>query len=68
MMNIFDGYLEELEPFKEYRSLVIETKRMTVLVWSSKDGSKVVHMARLRMELFSPTKPANVETKEFVVR
>jgi hypothetical protein len=67
MMNIFEEYLEELQPFKEYWSLMFEKKRMSVVVWSSKDGSKVVHMERLRAELFSPTRPTNVKTKEFVV-
>jgi hypothetical protein len=63
MMNIFEEYLEELQPFKEYWILMFEKKRMSVVVWSSKDGSKVVHMARLRAELFSPTNPTNVKNK-----
>jgi hypothetical protein len=67
MMNIFEEYLEELQPNKEYWSLMFEKKRMSVVVRSSKDGSKVVHMERLRAELFSPTRPTNVKTKEFVV-
>jgi hypothetical protein len=67
MMNIFEEYLEELEPFKEYWSLMFEKKRTLVVLWHSKDGSKMVHMARLRAELFSPTRPTNMKRNGFVV-
>jgi hypothetical protein len=32
------------------------------------DGTKVVHMARLRKELFSPLAPTNIKTRDMVVR
>jgi hypothetical protein len=64
MMNIFGEYREELPPFKEYWDAMFEKKKMSVVARSSKDGSKVVHMARLQKELFSPTRQTNVKTKQ----
>jgi hypothetical protein len=68
MMNIFSEYLKELEPFKIYREITFEKKQMSVIVQSCKDGSKVVHMAKLRNELFLPSQPTNVKTKDELLR
>jgi hypothetical protein len=66
MMNVFREYLDELPPFKEYWGVMFEKKRMLVVARKSKDGSKVVPMAMLRTELFSPTRPTNVRTKKLL--
>jgi len=63
MMNIFEEYRDLLPPFKKYWDFIFEKKRMSVVARCSKDGSKVVHMARLRKELFSPTNRTNATTK-----
>ena len=47
MMNIFEEYRDLLPPFKKYWDFIFEKKRMSVVARCSKDGSKVVHMARL---------------------
>ena len=54
MMNIFSEYLSELVPFKEFWEVTFEKKQMSVVARCWKDGTKVVHMARLQMELLSP--------------
>jgi hypothetical protein len=41
---------------------------MSVVACSRKDGAKIVHMAKLRIELFSPTTPTNIKTVNRVVR
>ena len=64
MMNIFREYLDELPPFKKYWGIMFEKKMMSVVARSSKDGSKVVHMARLRKELFSTSSRTNAKTKD----
>jgi hypothetical protein len=68
MMNIFSEYLQELPPFEEYWKLTFEKKQMSVVAHSRKDGTKIVHMAKLRIELFSPTTPTNTKTANMVVR
>ena len=68
MMNIFSEYLQELPPFEEYWKLTFEKKQMSVVARSRKDGTKIVHMAKLRIELFTPTTPTNIKTANMVVR
>ena len=67
MMNIFSEYLDEIVPFREYWEVTIEKKQMSVVARCRKDGTKVVHMARLRMELFSPASLTNIRTSEMLI-
>jgi hypothetical protein len=67
MMNIFSEYLSELSPFREYWEVIFEKKQMSVVARCRKDGTKVIHMARLRMELFSPLSLTNVKTSGMLV-
>jgi hypothetical protein len=57
MMDIFQEYQEELPPFNEYWKTLFKKKQMRVI--SRKDGSKVVHYARLVKNLFSPHRKAD---------
>jgi hypothetical protein len=41
---------------------------MSVVVQSRKDGSEVAHMAKLRNELFLPSQPTNMKTKDELLR
>jgi hypothetical protein len=63
MMNIFKEYRDLLPPFKKYWDFMFAKKRMSVVARCKNDGSKVVHMERLRKELFSPTSRTNATTK-----
>jgi len=67
MMSIFNEYLLELPPFEEYWKVTFEKKQMSVVTRSRKDGTKVVHMALLRKELYSPMTPTNIKTRDMVV-
>jgi hypothetical protein len=67
MMNIFSEYLDEIVPFREYWEVTFEKKQMSVVARCRKDGTKVVHMARLRMELFSPASLTNIRTSEMLI-
>ena len=67
MMNIFSEYLDEIIPFREYWEVTFEKKQMSVVARCRKDGTKVVHMARLRMELFSPASLTNIRTSEMLI-
>jgi hypothetical protein len=67
MMSIFDEYLLELPPFEEYWKVTFEKRQMSVVACSCKDGTKVVYMALLRKELYSPTTPTNIKTRDMVV-
>ncbi len=40
---------------------------MSDVARSRKDGTKIVHMAKLRIELFSPTTPTNIKTANMVI-
>jgi hypothetical protein len=67
MMNIFSEYLGEIVPFREYWEVTFEKKQMSVVACCWKDETKVVHMARLRMELFSPVSLTNIGTSEMLI-
>ncbi len=67
MMSICNEYLLELPPFEEYWKVTFEKKQMFVVARSRKDGTKVVHMALLRKELYSPTTPTNIKMRDMVV-
>ena len=67
MMGIFNEYVEELPPFQDYWNLTFKKKQMSVVARSRKDGTKVVHMAMLRNELFSPLTPTNIKTTDMIV-
>jgi hypothetical protein len=67
MMRIFSEYIQELPLFDEYWKLTVEKKQMSDVACSCKDGTKVVHMVRLRKELFSPLVPTNIKTRDMVV-
>ncbi|KAL7548461.1 hypothetical protein ACHAWF_016400 [Thalassiosira exigua] len=53
MMSMFSEYVDELPPLKEYLDLLFKKKQMCVI--ARKSGTKVVHLARLRKQLFTPT-------------
>ena len=64
MMDIFKQYREELPPFDEYWEIIFKKKQMNVI--SRKDGSKVVHYAKLLKSLFSPRREADLATTDTV--
>jgi hypothetical protein len=64
MMDIFKQYRKELPPFHEYWEIIFKKKQMKVI--SRKDGSKVVHYARLLNSLFSPRREADLATTDMV--
>jgi len=64
MMDIFKPYRDELPPFQEYWDIIFKKKQMKVI--SRKDGSKVVHYARLLTCLFSPRREADLATTDRV--
>ena len=53
-----------MPPFSEYWELIFKKKQMKVI--SRKDGSKVVHYARLLKNLFSPDREADKLTTDRV--
>ncbi len=53
-MDIFKQHQEELPLFSKYWELVFKKKQMEVIV--QKDGSKLVHYARLLKNLFLPNR------------
>jgi hypothetical protein len=64
-----DGFMiSKLPPFEEYWEVTFEKKQMFVVACSRKDGTKVVHMALLRKELYSPMTPTNIKMRDMVVR
>ena len=65
MMNIFLEYADELPPLKEYFNLLYDKKQMRVV--ARKDGTKVVHFARIRQTLFSPVRKSDRDTKPRVM-
>jgi hypothetical protein len=67
MMNVVSEYLGEIAPFREYWEVKFEKKQMSVVARCRKDGIQVVHMARLRMELFSPVSLTNIRTSEMLI-
>ncbi len=67
IMSIFDEYLLELLPFEEYWKVTFEKRQMSVVARSRKDGTKMVHMALLRKELYSPTTPTNIKMRDMCV-
>ena len=64
MMGIFSEYEKELPPFKEYIDQTYKRKQMAVI--SRKSGTKVVHYARIRKTLFSPTRTTDKQTSSRV--
>jgi hypothetical protein len=64
MMDIFKPYRDELPPFQEYWDIIFKKKQMKVI--SRKDGSKVVHYARLLTCLFSPRREADLAATDRV--
>ena len=50
MMGMFDEYMYEIKPFKEYVDLLYEKKKMSLIsrIVARKSKSKVVHLAMLR--------------------
>ena len=65
MMGIFQEYIEELPPMKEYWDTTFSRRQMKVI--TSSDGSKVVHLARLKRHLFHPTRRSDRETQQRMV-
>ena len=62
MMTIFSEYLEELPPFKEYYTEMFERKKMSVI--NRKSATKVVHLSRLRRQLFRPVRKTERDASE----
>ena len=58
MMGLFSEFLEELPPFQEYFDTMFERKSMQVVerVVNRKSATRVVHLARLRKQLFHPVR------------
>ncbi len=65
MMAIFDEYLHELPPFKNYWDELLSKRQMSVI--APKSGTKVVHYARLLNQLFAPTHLADMKTGQRVI-
>jgi hypothetical protein len=65
MISIFDKYLHELPPFKNYLDELLSKRQMSVIAW--KPGTKVVHYARLLNQLFVPTHLADMKTGQRVI-
>ena len=63
MMNIFQEFIEELPPLKEYLKHEFEIKKMAIAKTS---GTKVVYLNLLRKELFDPTREDNVDCTEMM--
>ena len=63
MMGIFVELHDELPPFKEFWEHKFEKQRMSVVQHTS---TKVVHLARLRDELFAPVVEDNKNTGDVV--
>ena len=60
MMGMFDEYIEELPPLKEYWTFMFDKKQMSVV--SRNTGAKVLHIAQLRSELFHPKNQTNKDS------
>ena len=65
MMNIFKEYIDELPPFKEYWNFMFNKKQMAVV--ARKSGAKVLPLAKLRDECFSPKNSTNKKTEDRVI-
>ena len=65
MMNIFKEYIDELTPFKEYWDFMFNKKQMAVV--ARKSGAKVLPLAKLRDECFSPKNSTNKKTDDRVI-
>ena len=65
MMNIFKEYIDELPPFKKYWDFMFNKKQMAVV--SRKSGAKVLHLTKLRDELFSPKNKTNKSADDRVI-
>ena len=63
MMAIFVDLHNDLPPFKEFWQNKFEKQRMSVV---QQTGTKVVHLARLRDELFAPVVEDNKNTGDIV--
>ena len=64
MMSMFDEFADELPPLREYFEHLYEKKRMSVI--SRKSGTKVVHLGRMRRELFAPSRKTERDTNKRV--
>jgi hypothetical protein len=64
MMDIYKQYHQELPPFTEYWELIFKKKQMKVI--ARKDGSKVVHFARLLKYVFAPIRETDIKTTDMV--
>ena len=65
MMNMFAEYRDELPPFQEYWDVIYKKKQMTVV--ARKSGTKVVHLARLRKQLFKPILQTEKDTTKRMI-
>jgi hypothetical protein len=66
MDNIFLEYRNELPPFQEYWNMLFKEKQMKVV--ALKDGTKVVHFARVRKEAFTPSRKSSKDTTKTVLK
>ncbi|KAL7552655.1 hypothetical protein ACHAWF_015887 [Thalassiosira exigua] len=60
MMSMFDEFINELPPLKKYLDDMFSKKQMKVV--ARKSGTKVVHLARLKSQLFSPQRKSEKDT------
>ena len=66
MMSMFQEYINELPPFKDYWTNLIEKKPMIVV--ASDSGTKVLQFAELKNDLFNPRDNTNADTDERLVK
>ena len=65
MMGMFEEYVQELKPLKDYVDLLYQKKQMSLIsrVVARKSKSKVVHLAMLRKQLFTPDRKTEQKTR-----
>ena len=63
-MGIFNEYMTELTPFKEYLDLIFKEKKMPLI--AHKSDIKVVHYKRLSKDFFKPLRKTIKDTTERV--
>ena len=65
MDKIFMEFRNQLPPFATYWDMLFKEKQMKVI--ARKDGTRVVHYAKIRKELFEPKQSTDVETTGRVI-
>ena len=65
MMHIFDEFINELPPFKDYMNLMF--KKRTTRVIARKSGARVVPLKSVKRELFRPKSRTDKDTSGRVI-